>query len=448
MFLNDLKNITELKIQKFNITKNYNISIAYINNMSYDKNILNIMSVENFNSLDDKAGNYLLYGTNGKISVSKDTNFFITEIQDEILISEIINKNILNFNNYLFKIYDIISNNNDINLLLKTIKNRYNSNVCFLNSSKNLLYNIFDFSKVNNLFPLRITTKTSSMTYAYLAFEYIDEIFFDEINFIINILNNFLHSNLNKLMKSKDNFYNTVKNLCNNIFTEDDNVNLKSINWDLNDNYKMIFIELDGGLYKYRDMFVHGNKFILDHPMYLYSILENNNLIVLVNETYVNFNKLKEEINEYTNNYKLKYIEVDLKNDLLNFNKAYELAIYMSHNNINVKENLKENLVDLIYDKYKKNTFLDIIIPDELFVLKEHDETKNSELLKTLYYYLIEERSLMKAAKHMDVHRNSIVYRTGKINDLVDIDLENAESRYNILIALEIMDKLNPGLIK
>lgn len=448
MFIHDLLNITELKIQNNNIAYNNNVSLVSINNISNDPSILNIINIEDFDTLKNKTGNFLLYGSSKKISISKDTNVFITELEDKIEIAEIINKNLLNFNNFILSIYDILANNNDINLFLKIIKERYNSNVCFLNNSKNLLYNIFEFTKINNLFPLTISTKTSSRAYAYLAFEFIDEGYNDEINYIINISNKFLHTNLNKLMKSKDNFYSTMKNLCNNIFTEEDDVNLKSINWNINNNYKLILLELEGGLYKYRDMFVHGNKFILDHPMYLYSLLDNNNLIILINEAYVSLNKVKNDIKEYLENYDLNYVIVDLKKDLLHFSEAYELSNYIIDNEIYLNENINENLEDLIYGICSKNKFLEIVIPNELLILKEHDESKNSELLKTLYYYLIEERSLMKAAKHMDVHRNSIVYRINKINDLVDIDLEDAKSRYNILIALEIMDKLNPELIK
>ena len=51
----------------------------------------------------------------------------------------------------------------------------------------------------------------------------------------------------------------------------------------------------------------------------------------------------------------------------------------------------------------------------------------------------MEERSLIKASERLDVHRNSIVYRMNKINELVDLDLDKTEIRSNILAGLEIM---------
>ncbi|MFR4778504.1 MAG: helix-turn-helix domain-containing protein [Finegoldia magna] len=46
----------------------------------------------------------------------------------------------------------------------------------------------------------------------------------------------------------------------------------------------------------------------------------------------------------------------------------------------------------------------------------------------------------------MNVHRNSIVYRINKINELVDINLDCYKARKNIISALEIIDRLDNTL--
>ena len=78
---------------------------------------------------------------------------------------------------------------------------------------------------------------------------------------------------------------------------------------------------------------------------------------------------------------------------------------------------------------------------------KEYDDINNgTDLLRTLYFYLVEERSLIKASQRLNVHRNSIVYRINKINELVDINLDCYKARKNIISALEIIDRLDNTL--
>ena len=73
-------------------------------------------------------------------------------------------------------------------------------------------------------------------------------------------------------------------------------------------------------------------------------------------------------------------------------------------------------------------------------------DSNGTDLLRTLYFYLVEERSLIKASQRLNVHRNSIVYRINKINELVDINLDCYKARKNIISALEIIDRLDNTL--
>ncbi len=448
MFLNNLITIPKLKIHTHNIINNTIINTFNNSNFENNSNILNIVDFKTFDSLNNKKGNYLIYGVNYEnIILNDESNYLITELNDLKIINDILNQEFFKFNKYIFNLYDCIAKDKGLDIILEKLKVKYNSNVCILDNSKKLIYNIFDFKKVNNIFPLKITKKNSSRVYGYLAFENIDMEYSYEVTELTNILNNYIYNYISKFISSKDKFYTTIKNLCINNFSDDDSDIIKSINWNLNDNYSMYCIDLDGGLFKYREMFIHGNKFILDHPIYLYSIIENNTLLLLLNESKITSNKIKNEIDEYINKYNLKYCHIYLRKQLLNFFKVYNLSMYILDNNLNIEESIDNNLSNLIFSIWKDNDFIDMALPEELIYLKENDSSKNSELLKTLYYYLIEERSLLKASKQMGVHRNSIVYRINKINELVDIDLENSHLRHNLLIALEILNKLNPGLI-
>lgn len=448
MFFKELLNLTTLKIQKDNTNINNEIIYIRTNNFTDNLNTLNIIDGDSFNKLKNKNSNYLIYNYNKKVSLSSNVNFIITDLNNSHEIVDIVNESLYKHNNFIFLIYDIITNNKGIDELLKVLKKKYDSNVCILGNNKKLVYNIFDFNKVNDIFPLKISKKASSRVYGYLAFEDIDEKLYDNVNKLIGITSTYIYNSINEFINTKDKFYDTLKNLSTNNFTDEDAQILKIINWNINDQYKLYNLKLEGGLFKYRDMFIHGNKFILDYPMYLYSIIVNNNLLILLNETNLNSDKVKNNIQNYISKYNINYCSIYLRKNLLNFYKAYELTKYIVDNNLNIKENIDLNLDKLIFSMSVSNDFIEMAIPEEIISLKNYDKDKNSELLKTLYYYLLEERSLIKASKQMDVHRNSIVYRINKVNELVDIELEDSTSRQNILIALEILERLNPGLIK
>ena len=59
---------------------------------------------------------------------------------------------------------------------------------------------------------------------------------------------------------------------------------------------------------------------------------------------------------------------------------------------------------------------------EELRLIREEDEQKKSNLYETLYYYLEAERNTMQAAAKMRIHRNTLLYRLARINELIHLD--------------------------
>lgn len=59
---------------------------------------------------------------------------------------------------------------------------------------------------------------------------------------------------------------------------------------------------------------------------------------------------------------------------------------------------------------------------EELRVIKEEDAQKKSNLYETLYYYLEAEKNTMQAAAKMKIHRNTLLYKLARINELIRLD--------------------------
>ncbi len=70
-------------------------------------------------------------------------------------------------------------------------------------------------------------------------------------------------------------------------------------------------------------------------------------------------------------------------------------------------------------------------------VLAAHDRRSNSDLVNTLELYLEYGGALADAAAALNVHRNTLLYRLGRIEEIADIDLKDVRQRLNLHVALK-----------
>lgn len=68
----------------------------------------------------------------------------------------------------------------------------------------------------------------------------------------------------------------------------------------------------------------------------------------------------------------------------------------------------------------------------------EHDERKQADLIRTLNGFFAANGNLAKAATDLDVHRNTLVYRLDRIRELTALDLDDADNRLILHLALKI----------
>lgn len=70
--------------------------------------------------------------------------------------------------------------------------------------------------------------------------------------------------------------------------------------------------------------------------------------------------------------------------------------------------------------------------------LVEHDERKQGDLIRTLTGFFDANGNLAKAATDLDVHRNTLVYRLERIAELTELNLDDADNRLILHLALKI----------
>ncbi|SHH93043.1 PucR family transcriptional regulator [Clostridium grantii] len=75
--------------------------------------------------------------------------------------------------------------------------------------------------------------------------------------------------------------------------------------------------------------------------------------------------------------------------------------------------------------------------------LVNYDANNSSELVKTLEILLLENQNVSKTADILFIHRNTLKYRITKIEEILDIDLKDANTCFNILLCIKIKRFIN-----
>ncbi len=98
-----------------------------------------------------------------------------------------------------------------------------------------------------------------------------------------------------------------------------------------------------------------------------------------------------------------------------------------------------------IYDMIE--SYGEKIRPEDMFVQKlrlldnfEEGRYNNLHLLRN---YLLSDRSLSATARMLHLHRNSVIYRLGKIENVLGVDLDDPEVRLRLLISFKILEYLD-----
>ncbi len=76
-------------------------------------------------------------------------------------------------------------------------------------------------------------------------------------------------------------------------------------------------------------------------------------------------------------------------------------------------------------------------------ILWEHDCQNNQQLFTTLQKLVRNDFSITKAAQQMDLHVNTVRYRAGKIEELLQIQLDSYHTRANLIASLTVWEVLD-----
>jgi sugar diacid utilization regulator len=77
---------------------------------------------------------------------------------------------------------------------------------------------------------------------------------------------------------------------------------------------------------------------------------------------------------------------------------------------------------------------------DRLSCLQAYDLERNGDLMACLRAYIVHNGEIKATAQSLRLHRNSIRYKLQRIEEIAQIDLSNSETRFQLQLALKIID--------
>lgn len=100
---------------------------------------------------------------------------------------------------------------------------------------------------------------------------------------------------------------------------------------------------------------------------------------------------------------------------------------------------IENYMVPWLMDVLKKNTRAKSGHPI-LAVIKEYDRVYSGDFYRTLYCYLQNERNNVATAAALNIHRNTLFHRLGRMGELFDINLENPDERFYLLLSFYMQE--------
>lgn len=106
--------------------------------------------------------------------------------------------------------------------------------------------------------------------------------------------------------------------------------------------------------------------------------------------------------------------------------------------------NFAESGVFRLFTNFKDQAELKIFSNMILDKLKQYDRINSSNNLEFLRYYLEEDGSVSRIVKRLYMHRNTVMYRVKKIEDILKCNLSSSLDKTNLMVAIIIEDILKP----
>ena len=267
---------------------------------------------------------------------------------------------------------------------------------------------------------------------------------------ILDILSNAISI---EFERNKTNYViNSSENLLLDLLTghfssaEEFDIRTRGFGWNMEGNYITIVIgfrnQIDNktkaGI---RTMMAYKNHLSLMFPS-IKSIYINERLVLLLGNKY--FNMIFNNLEIFLKNNNLAASTSNLFTDIIDFKEYYEQAADILNLGINLD---KVNHIYYYHDFYlyqcintlKKAGHIEYYCLPELIDVIQYDKKNNTNLAETVHEYL-NFRNIAKTAEHLNIHRNTLIYRLDKFKELTNLNLSSGDDIYKLWLSYLILE--------
>ncbi|MFT8350530.1 PucR family transcriptional regulator [Clostridium saccharoperbutylacetonicum] len=224
------------------------------------------------------------------------------------------------------------------------------------------------------------------------------------------------------------------------------NENLKFSNWNLKEWLRIISITMEQ-----EKISLIQFKFIKSFFEKLFPesvcVLNDGNIVIVIN--HVSDEKFLEiyssKLNSFLEDQNIFCGISRSFSNLIDINKYYEQSL----KSIELGKYLNGDKFIFFYDSYVLQHIFSLCAGREslkelchpsLFKLIDYDKKYHTDHLKTLYSYIINFKNQTELAKLMHVHRNTLYYRISKIEEIININLNNIDEFVSIYLSFKILE--------
>ena len=134
-------------------------------------------------------------------------------------------------------------------------------------------------------------------------------------------------------------------------------------------------------------------------------------------------------------------------NDLFDINKYYKESL----KSIELGKHLNKDKSIFFYNSYilqyifslcSNQESLKELCSPSIFKLIAHDNKYKTDYIKSLYSYVMNFKNSSELANLMHIHRTTLYYRISKIEEILDVDLNNIDEFFSIYLSFKILEYL------
>lgn len=223
--------------------------------------------------------------------------------------------------------------------------------------------------------------------------------------------------------------------------------NIKKTGWDLNDTYRLIFIQPSSHDIFTATTFYFRNRLMREFKE-TYTFIHDENILVIVNIDKMNSSS-SDYIPELNNFIREANFRAGISNFFQGFNNFREyyiqskiaLEIGSLQSPTLWTHKFSDNVFPYILNKITEDLPANFLYSPIIERLQRHDQLNQTSYVKTLQQYLNNNMNTLKTAKDLFIHRATMIYRIERIKEIGKTDLVDKDEVLHLFLTLRMIQE-------